>query len=74
METIGGLNSDIGQRKKTSREKWTDSFELFTPISVSTSNVSLSEDCESDNEQDSVIKHDGYTSEPDDVKSSSDSS
>lgn len=38
---------------------------FFSPIPASTSNVSSSEDCESDNEQESVIEHDVYTSEPD---------
>lgn len=40
---------------------------FFSPISVSTSNVTLGEDCLSDNEHDSVIEHNSNINDPDDV-------
>jgi len=48
---------------------------FFSPISVSTSNVTLGEDCLLDNEHDSMIEHNSDINEPDDVvESDSDSS
>jgi hypothetical protein len=47
---------------------------FFSPIDVSTSNATVGEDFVLDNEHDSVIEEDGFTSEPDDVEADSDSS
>lgn len=60
--------------RKQAAENGQTILNFFLLMDASTSNATLGEDCVLDNEHDSVIEQDGYTSERDDVESDSDSS